>query len=115
TASTQASATTPAGVGLSPMHIASITFSNGSSTSTATLTLVNASGVGISGANVFGHWEGAAGKKFSNNTGNGGTISTSTESLTAPYTVIFVPEKILASGYYCAYSQDVMHTANWNR
>lgn len=115
TASAQASAATPAGVGLNPLHIASITFSDGNSTSTATLKVVNASGVAISGANIFGHWEGAAGKKFSNNSGTGGTISTSTESLTAPYTVIFVPEKILASGYYWAYSQDVVHSATWNR
>lgn len=109
-ASAQFSATTPAGVGLVPLKIDSITMTAGS-TASATIKVVNANtGVAISGVTVFGHWEGAAGKKFSNKTGSAGTVSTSSESLGSPYTAIFVPEILSAAGYYWAYSADVVHT-----
>ncbi|WP_214106643.1 Ig-like domain-containing protein [Acrocarpospora catenulata] len=115
-ASPQVSATTPAGAGLTPLRITSITFADGSSSTSATVKVVNAvTGVPVAGARVLGHWEGAAGNKFSKITGSAGTATAATESLTAPYTVIFVPEKILAPGYYWAYSLDTVHAASWTR
>ncbi|PSK91884.1 hypothetical protein CLV30_13317 [Haloactinopolyspora alba] len=114
-ASAQVSRTTPAGDGSAPLRIGSIDFSDEASSSTAAITVVDAvTGEPVEGAQVFGHWEGAAGRKFDATTGPDGTATVSTESLTAPYTVTVVPEKILAAGHYWASSLDTDDSATWN-
>lgn len=111
-ASLAASATTPAGTGLKPMRIESISLVNSGGAGLATIKIVDAeTGAAISGASVFGHWEEAAGQKFTGHTRADGTLLVKSDSPTAPWTLMFVPERILASGYYWDYSQDEIHTA----
>jgi hypothetical protein len=114
TASSQASGTTAASTGLLPMHIASISLSLGSSSATGTINLVDSNNNPISGIDVMGNWDAAAGKKWDGNTNSSGQYTTTSENtLTSPYTVIFTPVKIMDGNvrYYWAYSQDVAHTA----
>ncbi|GAA4433621.1 hypothetical protein GCM10023169_40680 [Georgenia halophila] len=110
------SATTPEGTGLTPLRIDAITFTDGANFSTATVTVVDAvTGEPVPGATVSGHWEGAAGRKFDLTTGADGTAATATEALPPPYTITFVPERILAPGYYWASSLDATGSATWER
>lgn len=110
-ASAEAAARTPAGVGRVPLRIESITLS-GSSGAVAAVKVVNAiTGEPVSKASVFGHWEGAAGSKFNVKTNANGVATVKAETVRLPATVIFVPEKILADGYYWAYSLDAAYMA----
>jgi hypothetical protein len=43
--------------------------------------------------------------------GAAGVLLVKSDTPKAPWTLLFVPERILASGYYWDYSQDEMHTA----
>ena len=111
--SSQISAATAAGTGLSPMHIQSISISFGRSTATGIITMADSNNNPLGSINVMGNWDGAAGKKFDGNTNSSGQYSTSSETLTYPVTVSFTPVKIVdgAVRNYWAYSQDVVHTA----
>ena len=114
-ASDEVSATTPVGIGLKPMRIESITLKSSMSAGLAKMRIVDAqTGAPIEGASVYGHWEDAAGRKFFLRTDANGMIISISETPKVPWTVKFVPERILAQGYYWAYSQDQLHIAALN-
>jgi hypothetical protein len=114
-ASVQASATTPAGVGLLPLKIQSVTIQCNANNASGKVKVVTSSGTALGAVKVVGHWEGAAGKKFSgwtaNNSGNKGNYQSSSESLSRPYRVIIAYERLMKSGYYWATSLDAVHTS----
>lgn len=97
---------------LIPVHISNIALSLGSASATCTITVVNSSGQAVSGVEVFGNWDEAAGKKWSGNTGSNGTyVTTSENTLVSPYSVQCTPTRITDGTHYWASSQDVVHWA----
>lgn len=95
-----------------PVHISNISLSLGSSSATCTVTVVDSGGHAVSGVEVFGNWDEAAGKKWSGNTGSNGTYSTTSENtLASPYSVECTPTRITNGTHYWASSQDSMHFA----
>lgn len=97
---------------LIPVHISNISLSLGSSSATCTVTVVGSNSQPVSGVEVFGNWDEAAGKKWSGNTGTNGAYSTTSEStLTSPYSAQCTPTRITDGTHYWASSQDVMHFA----
>lgn len=112
-ASSETSATTGANSqNLIPVHISNISLSLGSSSATCTVTVVDSNSNPVSGVEVFGNWDEAAGKKWSGNSGTNGTYSTTSEStLTSPYSAQCTPTRITDGTHYWASSQDVMHFA----
>lgn len=97
---------------LVPVHISSISLSLASTSATCTVTVVDSSGHAISGVEVFGNWDEAAGKKWSGNTGSSGIYSTTSETtLTSPYSVQCTPTRITDKTHYWASSQDLVHVA----
>ncbi len=114
-ASAEASAITSVGDGTAAMRISSVDFRDQNTWSWAKVTVVDAeTGDPVEGATVFGHFGGAAGKHFSATTDENGQVEVNTEGISTPYTVTFVPELILAPGYYWASSLDD-YEATWNR
>lgn len=112
-ASSEASAATGTNTqNLIPVHISNISLSLASTTATCTITVVDSSGHSVSGVEVFGNWDEAAGKKWSGNTGSNGSYSTTSENtLTSPYSVQCTPTRITNGNHYWASSQDVLHLA----
>lgn len=97
---------------LIPAHISNISLNLGSSSATCAVTVVDNNGRPISGIEVFGNWDEAAGKKWSGNTGSNGQYSTTSENtLVSPYSVQCTPTRITDGTHYWASSQDVMHFA----
>jgi hypothetical protein len=112
-ASNQSSAVTAANSqNLVPVHIANISLILSSTSATCTVTVVDSTGHAVSGIEVFGNWDEAAGKKWSGNTGSSGTYSTTSETtLTSPYSVQCTPTRITDKTHYWASSQDALHFA----
>jgi len=97
---------------LIPVHISSIGLTLGSTSATCAITVVDSSGRPVSGVEVFGNWDEAAGKKWSGNTGSSGTYSTTSETtLTSPYSAQCTPTRITDKTHYWASSLDVVHVA----
>jgi hypothetical protein len=95
-----------------PAHISNISLSLASTSATCNITVVDNSGHPVSGIEVFGNWDEAAGKKWSGNTGSNGTYSTTSENtLISPYSVQCTPTRITDGTHYWASSQDVLHSA----
>lgn len=110
-ASNEVSAATGTNIqNLIPVHVSNISLALGSTSATCTITVVNSSGQVVSGVEVFGNWDEAAGKKWSGNTGSNGTYSTTSENtLASPYSVQCTPTRITDGSHYWASSQDAMH------
>ena len=95
---------------LVPVHISNISLSLASTSATCNITVVDNSGHSVSGIEVFGNWDEAAGKKWSGNTGSNGTYSTTSENtLSSPYSVQCTPTRITDGTHYWASSQDIAH------
>src|SRR5258708_37678940 len=98
----QGSEATPFVVGLIRVKILSIAMKcNRTGTASAAIKVTTLSGTALGSIKVVGHWEDAAGKKFVGNTaangGSKGTYTATSESLTLPYRVSVMPERLLGN------------------
>lgn len=106
-ASSQIAQATPTGGG-SPMHIESINMTYGG-TASMTIKVVNAAGNPIDGATVQGNFSAAAGNKTYGKTNTSGQLSSNSETISqSSGTIEWIPERIIAPGYYWAKSNDVV-------
>jgi chitodextrinase len=111
TASPEITARTPVGIGKRRLRIASIAVEPAAGGARGTMTLTDEEGRPVEGATVSGSFDGAAGRTFTGVTDASGAFSASSEDLAAPWTVLFVPERISVQGFYWASSLDVAHLA----
>lgn len=111
-ASSQVSIATPAGSSLQPMHISVFTMT-GTTIGSVSLKVVNASGQPIIGAIVQGNFDSAADAKSYGKTNSSGIYTDNSNSISQTTgTISFVPERIIAPGYYWASSLDIAHAVS---
>ena len=108
--SSEASGMTSEAPALQTMHVASIKMSTGSRTvgrnkfvwATATVIIVDADGVPVKGATVYGHWESATTDSDSGITDASGKVSLQSDSVKNPpkgTTFVFVVDNVVLSGW----------------